>query len=145
MIVSKPKSNTSVALGLFLVLIFTTFFFLLNSLLTVPDYFILKLILSPIVLVIGLLVLSKFLNSLKVVSLGKEKMEVLFLITRVRLKIPVNEILGWREEVVKTRNSEFREVKILYGKKKILKLSNKENTEYDKVIQYLKQKVKIRK
>lgn len=133
------------ALGLFLVLIFITFFLLLNSLLRVPDYFILKLILSPIVLVIGLLVLGKFLNSLKVVSLGKEKMEVLFLITRMRLKISVNEILGWREEVVKTRNSEFREVKILYGKKKILKLSNKENTEYDKVIQYLRQKVKIRK
>ncbi len=145
MIVSKPKSNTSMALGLFLVLIFITFFLLLNSLLRVPDYFILKLILSPIVLVIGLLVLGKFLNSLKVVSLGKEKMEVLFLITRMRLKISVNEILGWREEVVKTRNSEFREVKILYGKKKILKLSNKENTEYDKVIQYLRQKVKIRK
>ncbi|MFT7233731.1 MAG: hypothetical protein ACI8TA_002957 [Cyclobacteriaceae bacterium] len=133
------------ALGVFLVLIFLTFFFLFNSLLTSPDYFILKLILTPVVLVIGLLVFGKFLNSLKVVSLGKDKMEVLFLISRMRVSIPVNEILGWREEVVKTKNSEFREVKILYGKKKILKLSNKENTEYDKVVNYLKQKVKIKK
>ena len=37
---------------------------------------------------------------------------------------------------------EFREVKILYTKKKILKLSNRENTEYDAVVKYLKKKAK---
>ncbi|MEP4531920.1 MAG: hypothetical protein ABJ004_02460 [Cyclobacteriaceae bacterium] len=145
MIVSKPKSNTTVALGVFLVLIFVVFFFLLNSLISVPDYFIFKLVLTPIVLVIGLIVLSKFLGSLKVVTLGKDKITVLYLITRMRISIDVSQVLGWREEVVKTKNGDFREVKILYTKKKILKLSNKENTEYDKVIQYLKKKVKVGK
>ncbi|MEO9477837.1 MAG: hypothetical protein ABJG41_20005 [Cyclobacteriaceae bacterium] len=145
MIVSKPKSNTTVALGVFLILIFVVFFFLLNSLISVPDYFIFKLVLTPIVLVIGLIVLSKFLGSLKVVTLGKDKITVLYLITRMRTSIDVSQVLGWREEVVKTKNGDFREVKILYTKKKILKLSNKENTEYDKVIQYLKKKVKLGK
>ncbi|MEP0365420.1 MAG: hypothetical protein ABJN36_08060 [Cyclobacteriaceae bacterium] len=145
MIVSKPKSNTTVALGVFLVLIFVVFFFLLNSLISVPDYFIFKLVLTPIVLVIGLIVLSKFLGSLKVVTLGKDKITVLYLITRMRISIDVSQVLGWREEVVKTKNGDFCEVKILYTKKKILKLSNKENTEYDKVIQYLKKRVKVGK
>ncbi|MFY0598270.1 MAG: hypothetical protein JXR03_01275 [Cyclobacteriaceae bacterium] len=145
MIVSKPKSNTSIALGIFLILTFVVFFMLLGSLISNPEYFIAKLILTPIVLVIALIVMSKFLGSLKAVFLGKDKIEVLYLITRVRFSVPVKEVLGWREEVVKTKNGDFREVKILYIKKKILKLSNKENTEYDKVIKYLKQKVKIKK
>ncbi|MEP4594890.1 MAG: hypothetical protein ABJZ92_01685, partial [Cyclobacteriaceae bacterium] len=107
MIVSKPKSNTTVALGVFLVLIFVVFFFLLNSLISVPDYFIFKLVLTPIVLVIGLIVLSKFLGSLKVVTLGKDKITVLYLITRMRISIDVSQVLGWREEVVKTKNGDF--------------------------------------
>ncbi|WP_258103158.1 hypothetical protein [Marinoscillum sp. MHG1-6] len=144
MIVSKPKRNTAFALAVFLIVIFAVFFMLLDSLLSSADYFIIKLILTPIVLVIGLLVMGKFLSSLKRVSLGDGKIEVLFLVTRMRTVIPVKEVMGWREEVVNTKNGDFREVKILYDKKKILKLSNRENTEYDKVVKYLKQKVKIK-
>lgn len=144
MIVSKPKSNTAIALGTFLVLVFVAFFFLLNSLITNPEFFILKLILTPILLVIGLIVMSKLLASLKAVFLGKDKIEVLYLISRVRVIIQVSDVLGWREEVVKTKNGDYKELKILYSKKKILKLSNKENTEYDRVIKYLKQKIKIK-
>lgn len=145
MIVSKPKSNTAIALGTFLVLVFISFFFLLNSLLSSPNYFIIKLILTPILLVIGLIVMSKLLSSLKAVFIGKDKIEVLYLISRARLSIHIKDVLGWHEEMVKTKNGEFREVKILISKKKIIKLSNKENTEYDKIIKYLRQKIKIKK
>lgn len=145
MIVSKPKSNTSVALGIFLILIFVVFFFLLNSLVSSPDYFFLKLIFTPVVLIIALIVMSKLLGSLKAVFLGKDKIEVLFLITRKRILIPVKEVLGWKEEVVEMKNGDYREVQILYTSRKILKLSNKENTEYDRIIKFLKQKVKIKK
>lgn len=145
MIVSKPKFQTAFAMGTFLVLIFTAFSFLLNSLLSSSDYFVFKVILTPIVLVIGLLVLSKFMASLKRVSLGDGKVEVLYLLSRMKISLNVSDILGWHEEVVNTKNGEFRELKILYTKKKILKLSNKENTEYDQVVRYLKKKVKLKK
>jgi hypothetical protein len=145
MIVSKPKFNTAFALGTFLFLVFGTFCFLLNSLLTSPDFFVIKLILAPILLVIGLLVMGKFMASLKRVSLGDGKMEVLFLISRMKISMKTDDILGWNEEVIKTKGGEFRELKILYTKKKILKLSNKENTEYDRVVKYLRQKVKVKR
>ncbi len=145
MIVSKPKFNTAFALGLFLVLTFAAFFWLLNSLLASADYFVFKLILTPLLLVIGLIVLSKFMASLKRVTLGDGKIEVRYLITQMKLSLKVEDVLGWHEEVIKTKGGEFREVKILYSKKKILTLSNKENTEYDRVVKYLKQKVKVKK
>ncbi len=145
MIVSKPKTQTLTALTIFLVLIFAAFFMLLNSLLTEPSYFIVKLILTPVVLVIGLLVLGKLLGAIKVVRVGDNKIEVFYPISRIRTNIQVPNLLGWKEEVVKTKNGEYREVKILYTKKKILKLSNRENTEYDAVVKYLKKKVKFKK
>lgn len=144
MIVSKPKANTVVALTLFLILIFISFFLLLNSLLTNESYWILKLILAPVVLAIGFIVLGKLLGSMKVVKLGKGSIHVYYPITRMKKDIHVKDILGWHEEVIKTKNGEFREVKVLYDKKKILKLSNKENTEYESVVKYLKKKVKVR-
>ncbi len=145
MIISKPKVNTLTALSVFLVLTFGSFFMLLNSLLTNESFFILKIILTPLVLVIGLIVLSKLLAAIKVVKVGDGKIQVLYPITRMRVMIQVSEVLGWREEVVDTKNGDFRELKILYTKKKILKLSNKENTEYDAIVKYLRKKVKVKK
>lgn len=145
MIVSKPKANTITALTIFLILIFISFFMLLSSLLSSESYFIVKLILAPIVLAIGLIVLGKLLGAIKVVKLGKGALHIFYPVSRMRTTIDVKDILGWREEVIKTKNGEFREVKILYGQKKILKLSNKENTEYEAVVNYLKKKVKVKK
>lgn len=142
MIVSKPKTNTLTALTIFLILIFGSFFVLLDSLLSSESYFIVKLILAPVVLVIGLVVLGKLLGAIKIVKLGDNKLQIFYPISRLKVEVKVPDILGYREEVIKTKNGEFREVKILYTKKKILKLSNRENTEYDAVVRYLKKKVK---
>lgn len=144
MIVSKPKTQTLTALSIFLLLIFGSFFVILNSLLKDESYFIVKLILAPIVLVIGLLVMGKLLGAIKVVKVGDNKIDVFYPITRMHVAIKVPEILGWKEEVIKTKNGEFREVKVLYTTKKILKLSNRENTEYEAVVRYLKKKVKVK-
>ena len=144
MIVSKPKTQTLTALTIFLVLIFASFFLLLNSLLKEESFFIAKLVLAPIVLVIGLLVLGKLLGAIKVVKVGDNKIEVFYPISRLRTSIKIGDVLGWHEEVVKTKNGEFREVKVLYSRKKILKLSNRENTEYEAIVNYLRKKVKIK-
>jgi len=145
MIVSKPRINTVFALSVFLVLVFGSFFLLLDSLLKSESFFILKLILTPITLVIGLLVLGKLLGALKIVKAGNNRLTIFYPISRSRINLPLGDIRGWREDVVKTKQGEFRETKILYGKKKVIKLSNKENTEYEKLLKYLNQKAKKQK
>lgn len=143
MIVSKPKFNTLFALGVFLILPFGSFFFLMNSLISNPqDYFYIKLILTPLVLVIGLLVFGKFLGSLKNIRFGNKSIEIKYLLSRTTKNIPLDAVLGWKEEAVKTKSGAFKETKILYGKKRVLKLSNKENTEYERVVKFLTQKLK---
>lgn len=143
--VAKPKRQTTVALVIFLVLVFCSFFMLFHSLLTTETYFAVKLILAPIVLVIGLLVLGKFIASVKTVTFDKNRIDVDYHISGKKVRIAVKEILGWREETVGTKNGDFRELKILYGKKKVLKISNRENTSYEPAVKWLRNKVKVKK
>ena len=145
MIKSKPKYQTVFALSVFLILLFGSFFLLLDSLLNNPTYFILKLILTPIVLVIGLLILNKLITGAKVIEIGNNKIKVLYPISRKRVSIEIKDIISWREEVVETKNGDFRETKILYAPKKILKLSNKENSNYEKILKYFHNKMKKQK
>lgn len=143
MIVSKPRYQTLFALGVFLILIFGSFFLLLNSLLSNPDeFFIMKMILTPVVLVIALLILTKFITSIKTIKVGDNKILITYLISRSKIQLPLTDIKGWKEEVVNTKQGDYRETKILYGKKKIIKLSNKEDTEYDKILKYLNTKAR---
>ncbi len=143
MIVSKPRYQTLFALGVFLVLVFGSFFLLLNSLLKAPEqFFILKIITTPLVLVIGLLVLTKFITAIKVIKVGNNKISIKFLISRSVISLSIADIKAWHEEIVKTKQGDYRETKILYGHKKIIKLSNKENTEYDSIVKYLNTKAK---
>ena len=142
MIISKPRYQTIFALSVFLVLIFGSFFLLLNSLLTNQAYFIIKLILTPLTLVIALLVLGKLLSAIKIIKAGNNKLNIFYPISRSRIELPLDKIKGWREDVVKTKQGEFRETKILYGRKKVIKLSNKENTAYEHLVKYLSQKAK---
>lgn len=143
MIVSKPRYQTLFALGVFLILVFGSFFLLLNSLLKAPEqFFILKIITTPLVLVIGLLVLTKFITAIKVIKVGNNKISIKFLISRSVISLNLSDIKAWHEEIVKTKQGDYRETKILYGHKKIIKLSNKENTEYESIVKYLNNKAK---
>ncbi|MFQ3215058.1 MAG: hypothetical protein ACJAT1_001035 [Marivirga sp.] len=142
MIKSTPKYQTVFALSVFLILLFGSFFLLLHSLLNDASYFIIKLILTPLILVIGLLILNKLISGVKIIEAGNNQLNIFHPISRKRILLPLDQIRGWQEEVVKTKNGDFREIKILYSNKSVVKLSNKENTDYDKLLQYLTQKVK---
>lgn len=76
MIVSKPRINTVFALSIFLILVFGSFFLLLDSLLNSESFFIVKLILTPITLVIALLVLGKLLAAIKIVKAGNNRLNI---------------------------------------------------------------------
>jgi len=142
MIKSTPKYQTVFALSIFLILLFCSFFFVLHSLLNNPSFFILKLILAPILLVLALLILNKLISSIKIIEAGNNQLQIFYPISRKKLLVTLAEIKGWQEEIIKTKNGDFKEIKILYGIKKVIKLSNKENTEYDKLQKYLTQKAK---
>lgn len=145
MIHSRPKSTSLVAVGVFLLIVLATDGWLLAGLIRNPSsYFVWKLVLVPTLFVIGITVAVKSYFSASHLSLGKDKLTYHYPFSSPKTH-PVSEISSWHEDVIKRKNSTYRRVSILLVDGKKLTLSNHENSNYDKVVGYLKKKVKHRK
>lgn len=98
--------------------------------------FLTAIILGPIAL--GLL--FKVILGYKIVSIGKERIEIHHP-TRFRKKdYTLKEIDFWKETEVKTATGMYKELEILFLNKRKLNLSYQEHTDYPAVIKYLKKK-----
>ena len=141
MIVSKPKSQTVFALSLFQVIIFAVTIWVILDLVRYPEaFFFLKITLAPILLVIWTFVAVKFYTSLKTIELGDHKISYKFPLQTKRT-FNIAAIQSWKEEKVKTRGNEFKELQIQLANR-WLKVSNREHTAYEEVRKYLSKKVK---
>lgn len=141
MIVSKPKSQSVFALSLFLIIILGVFLWIIFDLVRYPEsYFYIKISLAPVLLVILIFIAVNFYSSSKTIELGDNKISFK-LPLQGRKTFKVSEIQGWKEEKVKTKSSEFKELQIAVAKHR-LRISNREHTAYDDVRKYLTKKVK---
>lgn len=141
MIVSKPKSQSVFALSLFQIIILSVTLWVILDLIRYPEaYFFLKITLAPILLVIWTFVSAKFYTSLKTIELGDNKISFKFPLQAKRT-FRISDVQSWKEEKVKTKNNEFRELQIRLANR-LLKVSNREHTSYEEVRKYLTKKVK---
>ena len=95
---------------------------------------------------IGLFVLFKIFVRYKIIRLGNNRLELSYPIMRKHSVYSLQEIIAWKENVVKTgKNSVFRQLEIFLPNKHRISFGDKEHTEYGRVIQYLNQKVPKKK
>ncbi len=145
MIQSKPKSSILISIGLFLIGILVADGWLFYTLLQNPDsYLWLKLIFTPILLVIAIAIARKGYTSALRLMIGNNKLTYqYFLGTKKSFKI--SEITSWHEEVVKQKNADYKRLTIVLSNDKVLHISNQENSNYQQVLNYIKKKVKTSK
>jgi acyl-coenzyme A synthetase/AMP-(fatty) acid ligase len=75
------------------------------------------------------------------IDAGNNQISITYLLTRKRKSYQLNEIIQWREHVVKVgKTSTYRELELMVSKNKKITVGHKEYTEYDKIIIYLKKK-----
>ena len=90
---------------------------------------------------IGLFVLYRIFIRYKILRFGDNKIQIEYPILRQLKKYPLDQIVAWRENKVKTgKTSEYKELQILFTDKAKLSIGHKEHTEYHRMIQYLAQK-----
>lgn len=141
MIVSKPKTSTLFSISIFLSIAFGLFAY---AMLNIRDaeskiaWYVLIYTSGPI----GLVVLIKILTGIKIVSIGKEKFEFRMPFRFIKLNFSSSEIEKWSHSAIKTYGGQYEEViwKLKSGKQ--IGLSKQENTEFDKVLKYMKKKLK---
>jgi len=95
---------------------------------------------------IWLFVLYKIFIRYKVIRLGNNQLELIYPVMRKQKIYALQEIVAWKENVVKTgKSSVFRQLEIFLTDKQRISFGDKEHTEYSRVIQYLNQKVPKKK
>ncbi len=142
MIQSRPRSNALFAVGLFIILTLAVDGWILAGLITDPSsYFMAKLILVPTLLVIGIIVASKSYFSAMTLTLGNDRLTYQYPFGPKK-KHKISEVAAWEETVIKRKSSTYKRLTIRLTGGKKLHLSNQENSDYDKVLKYLKKKVK---
>ncbi|MEM9328924.1 MAG: hypothetical protein AAGA85_24885 [Bacteroidota bacterium] len=142
MIHSRPQSNALFAVGLFVVLTLAADLWIVIGLINDPSsYFLAKLLLVPILFVIAIIVMSKSYFSSISLKLGNNQLTYRYPLGAER-KHKLSDVSGWHENVVQRKSSTYRRLSIRLVTGKKLLLSNHENSDYDKVVSYLKKKVK---
>lgn len=145
MIKSQPKSSTMISIGAFLIIICIVDAWLFYELIKNPSsYLWVKLILTPILLVIGIAIGRKGYMSTLSITISNNILTYRYLLGSKKTN-KISEIVNWREEVIKSKNSVYKQLSIIVANGKILRLSNQENSHYQSVLNYLKKKVKTRK
>jgi hypothetical protein len=140
MIVSKPITTTVVSFVLFLVITFVVMGMNIYAI-TIQGAWYNYLVLGLLVPIAGFVIYKIFLRY-KVISLGNNQIEISFPVLRQSHKYKLESVQFWVENQVKTgKNSVFKELAIKFDDGRKVSISPKEATEYERTLQYLKQKL----
>ena len=140
MIVSKPKRGTIFSLGIVTIVVIGGLFYAVNKFqgLESPETW--RYIIIAVLLVTASLLLHKLLFNYKVLKIGENKLHVYYPFRFFKTVQELKDLGAWQETIINTNKTEFRQLKIVFLTKGYVKISNQENSEYDKVIKYLKKK-----
>ena len=140
MIVSKPKTNTLLSLGVFLAIAFSlvgvTLQWAVKGGEMVWYHYLVLGIFGPV----GLAVLAKTALGYKVVSIGKGMAEVHYPIRFARKRYDFKNLAYWKEITIKTASGPFNQLEICFEGEKYVKLGKQENTAYLEVANYMRKK-----
>ncbi len=144
MIVSKPRTNTIVSFLFFLLITVGVLAMNVVSIFRGAAWynFLIVVLLVPI----GLLVSYRIFIRYKIIRLGNNQVEIHYPVLGRKHLYSLQAVANWRESIVKTgKNSVYKELEIEFEDKRKLSFGQKEQTEYDRVVAYLKQKVPKKK
>lgn len=139
MIVSKPKRNT-----LFVLVVFST-------ICTIGSiYFMRQILAEPqgtwryvalvVLLISTSLLYYKLLFNYKVIKIHHDEVHIYFPFRLFKTVQPIKNLGAWQETIIHTNSTEFKQLKLVFMDKGYVKLSNKENSDYQKVYRYISRK-----
>lgn len=141
MIVSKPKISTLFSIVIFLTLAFGIFIYAFINVQQSTDrlwWYIMIYTTGPI----GLLVLLKVLLGIQIITIKKGKFNVRIPFKFKNVNFEGKDLENWNHSSLKTYGGEYEELKLKLKTGKEFSLSKQENTEYDKVLNYMNKKFK---
>lgn len=139
MIISKPKRTTIFSLTVFAIVCGFGSLYFLRQILSDPVGTWRYIVFGILVLTTTIL-LSKLLFGYKVIKISHDKVHIYYPFRFFKNVQDISNLGAWQETVVMTNKTEFKQLKLVFMNKGYVKLSNQENSDYDKVYKYIKRK-----
>lgn len=139
MIESKPKRNTIFALFLSTVITLGGSFYMMSEVMG-PEAQTWQYILLSILLLGTSILLYKLIFNYKVIRISHDIVNVYYPFRFYRSSTPIKELGAWQETIIQTKSGIFKELKLVFLNKGYVKITNQENSDYDKVYKYVKRK-----
>ncbi len=139
MIISRPKRNTIFALGVSTIICSFGSLYFMRQVLAEPQGTWRYVVLGILLLCTSILI-YKLLFNYKVIKISHDKVHVYYPFRFFKSIQGINELGAWQETVVETNKTQFKQLKLVFNSKGYVKISNQENSDYDKVYKYIKKK-----
>lgn len=140
MIVSRPKRQTIFSLGIFTIVILTGLVYFWQQLLKLEEVPTWRYIVLGLLVLTGSLLLHKLIFNYKVIKISHDKVHIYYPFRFFRTVQDIKDLGAWQQTVIDTKKSEYRQLKLVFVNKGFVKISNQENSDYDKVYKYVKRK-----
>jgi len=139
MITSKPKRKTIFSLSVSTLMTGAGSFYFMGDILD-GETAIWRFVILGILLLSTSILLYKLIFNYKVIKISHDIVHVYYPFRLFRSSQPIKSLGAWQETIIQTKAGEFKELKLVFDKKGYVKLTNQENSDYDKVYKYIKRK-----
>lgn len=139
MIISKPKTGTLFAVGVFLILAYGASGYMIYQVVQTQSFASYQMFLLPLTLGIALGVTIKMIIDYKTIVVQNDRVDVKFLLP-IRKRYYLKNLDFWQETRIKTFSSTYKELTMGFERRKAVKLSSQENSNYERIHRYLKKK-----
>ncbi|WP_421977953.1 hypothetical protein [Roseivirga seohaensis] len=139
MIISKPKRKTIFSLTVFTLISVIGSLYFMRQILAEPSGT-WRYILLGFLLVVCSIMLYKLIFNYKVLKIGYNQIHVYYPFRFFKSVQEISELGAWQETIIHTNKTEYKQLKLVFINKGYVKISNQENSDYDKVYKYIKKK-----
>ena len=139
MIESRPKGSTIFSLTVITAICGFGSLYFMRQVLAEPANTGRYILLGVLVLATSILI-YKLLFNYKIIKISHDLVHVYYPFRLYRSTSPIKDLGAWQESIVKTKKSDFKQLKLVFTNKGYVKISNQENSNYDKVYKYVKKK-----
>jgi len=139
MIISKPKRQAIFSLTVFTVISIIGSLYLMRQVLADPQGT-WRYIVLGFLLVVCSIMIYKLIFNYKVIKIGHDQVHIYYPFRFFKTVQDVSKLGAWQETIINTNKTQYKELKLVFLNKGYVKLSNQENSDYDKVYKYIKKK-----
>ena len=99
-----------------------------------------RYVLVGVLLLTASLLLHKLIFNYKVIKISHDQVHVYYPFRFFKTVQDIKNLGAWQQTVIDTKKSTYKQLKLVFVNKGFVKISNQENSEYEKVYKYIKRK-----